>query len=264
MKHMNLEKILNKNRRFKVRWFFVLLCVLLIAGLLPNASDSVEAASGKWRHDSGGWWYSYSGGGYAQNEWVKISGKWYHFDGKGYMQTGWKKINGSWYYFSTSGAMQTGWKKLNGEWYYFDRSGEMVTGTKIIGGVRYHFDSNGHWIEETAMLKMKIGETEVDVRWENNSSVDSLMKMVVSKPLTIKLSMYGGFEQVGSIGQSLPRNDTRITTSSGDIVLYSGNQVVVFYGSNSWAYTRLGHITNKTASEMKQLLGNGDVMLTIY
>ena len=75
--------------------------------------------------------------------------------------------------------------------------------------------------------------------------------------------MYGGFEQVGPIGQSLPRNDEQTTTSSGDIVLYSGNQIVVFYGSNSWSYTRLGRITDKTASELAELLGNGDVTITI-
>ena len=73
----------------------------------------------------------------------------------------------------------------------------------------------------------------------------------------------GGFEQVGSIGQSLPRNDAQTTTASGDIVLYSGNQIVIFYGSNSWSYTRLGHITDKTTQEMAALLGNGDIEITI-
>ena len=77
------------------------------------------------------------------------------------------------------------------------------------------------------------------------------------------MSMYGGFEQVGSLGTSLPRDDKQITTNAGDIVLYSGNQIVVFYGTNSWAYTRLGRITDKTASEMADLLGNGNVRITI-
>ena len=75
------------------------------------------------------------------------------------------------------------------------------------------------------------------------------------------MSMYGGFEQVGSLGTSLPRDDKQITTNAGDIVLYSGNQIVVFYGTNSWAYTRLGRITDKTASEMADLLGNGNVRI---
>ena len=67
---------------------------------------------------------------------------------------------------------------------------------------------------------------------------------------------------MGSIGQSIARDDKQTTTSAGDIVLYSGNQIVVFYGSNSWAYTRLGKITDKSASQMKELLGNGDVTIT--
>lgn len=75
--------------------------------------------------------------------------------------------------------------------------------------------------------------------------------------------MYGGFEQVGAIGQNLPRDDSQTTTKAGDIVLYSGNQIVVFYGSNSWAYTRLGHITDKSAQQMADLLGRGDVTITI-
>ena len=75
--------------------------------------------------------------------------------------------------------------------------------------------------------------------------------------------MYGGFEQVGSIGSNLPRNDVETTTSAGDIVLYSGNKMVVFYGSNSWAYTRLGHITDQDEAGMTQLLSNGDVTITV-
>ena len=67
----------------------------------------------------------------------------------------------------------------------------------------------------------------------------------------------------GPIGTTLPRNDIQTTTQAGDIVLYSGNQIVVFYGSNSWAYTRLGHITDKTAEEMAAMLGNGDVTITL-
>ena len=74
--------------------------------------------------------------------------------------------------------------------------------------------------------------------------------------------MYGGFEQVGSIGQSISRDDKQITTEFGDIVLYSGNQIVVFYGSNSWAYTKLGHI-DLSEEELTEILGNGDVVLEI-
>ena len=111
-------------------------------------------------------------------------------------------------------------------------------------------------------MQMMIGETPVTVAWEDNASVEAL-KMLAGEGLTVEMSMYGGFEQVGSIGQSLPRDDAQTTTTSGDIVLYSGNQLVVFYGSNSWAYTRLGHITDQTPEQMKALLGNGDVTITL-
>jgi len=114
-------------------------------------------------------------------------------------------------------------------------------------------------VVEEQTMKMMIGNTEVPVTWENNESVEKLKKLL---PLTISMSMYGGFEQVGSIGQSITRNDEQTTTDYGDIVLYSGNQIVVFYGSNSWAYTRLGHV-DLSEKEMTELLGNGNVTITI-
>ena len=117
--------------------------------------------------------------------------------------------------------------------------------------------------EETQMLQMKIGETAVAVEWEENESVEALKALCREKPLTISLSMYGGFEQVGPIGTSLPRADKQTTTEAGDIVLYSGNQFVVFYGSNSWSYTRLGHISDQSAADMEALLGHGDVTLSL-
>ena len=113
------------------------------------------------------------------------------------------------------------------------------------------------------MLQLRIDDTAVAVTWEQNESVEALKALCENEPLVIQLSMYGGFEQVGPIGQSLPRNDSQTTTQAGDIVLYSGNQIVVFYGSNSWAYTRLGHITDPDAEGMAGLLAHGDVTITI-
>ena len=113
------------------------------------------------------------------------------------------------------------------------------------------------------MLRMMIGNTAVAVDWENNESVEALKALCENEPLVIQMSMYGGFEQVGPIGSRLPSNDAQTTTSAGDIVLYSSNQIVVFYGSNSWAYTKLGHITDQDASGMAGLLSNGNVTITI-
>ena len=120
-------------------------------------------------------------------------------------------------------------------------------------------DSND--FEKDANMIMTIGDTKVDVSWEDNDSVREL-KELAEKNLLIQMSMYGGFEQVSSIGQNLTRNDKQTTTEPGDIVLYSGNQLVVFYGSNSWSYTRLGKI-NLSDEELENLLGNGDVTITL-
>ena len=125
-------------------------------------------------------------------------------------------------------------------------------------------ESGGHSETKAAeKMQMFINGQPVNVEWDNNNSVQALKQLAAGNKLTIQMSMYGGFEQVGSIGTSLPREDVQTTTKAGDIVLYSGNQIVVFYGSNSWAYTRLGHITDKTADELTELLGNGNVTLTL-
>ena len=110
-------------------------------------------------------------------------------------------------------------------------------------------------------LKLYIGENELPVTWLDNSSIEEL-KELAKGGITIQMSMYGGFEQVGPLNATLPTDDKQTTTGYGDIVLYSGNQIVIFYGSNSWSYTRLGHI-NLSRDEMIDLLSNGDVNITL-
>lgn len=118
--------------------------------------------------------------------------------------------------------------------------------------------------ENTEMKKitMRINDEEVRVIWENNESVKALAELAAS-PLTINTSQYGGFEQVGSIGTTLPSNDKNIKTKAGDIVLYTSDSIVVFYGSNSWAYTKLGHIEGKNKDELRDLLSGNNVVITI-
>lgn len=115
----------------------------------------------------------------------------------------------------------------------------------------------------TKALHLSVNDRELAVDWEDNESVSALIELVSSEPLTVQMSLYGGFEQVGSLGTDLPRNDSQTTTRAGDIMLYSGNQIVIFYGANSWAYTRLGRVTDQSAAEMKDLLGGGDVTVTL-
>ena len=116
---------------------------------------------------------------------------------------------------------------------------------------------------ETTGMKLVINGEEVDVTWEENASVRALADMAAGGPLTVELSAYGGFEQVGSLGTSLPGNDARITTEPGDIVLYSGDSIVLFYGSNTWSYTRLGHIENRSGDQLKELLGGDTVEIIV-
>ena len=117
--------------------------------------------------------------------------------------------------------------------------------------------------EKESTMKLTIKNTEVNVSWENNESVRALAKMAENGPVTIETEPYGGFEQVGSIGATLPSNDTNIRTEAGDIMLYTSSQMVIFYGSNSWAYTRLGKITDKSDSELRELLSGYGVTVTI-
>lgn len=114
--------------------------------------------------------------------------------------------------------------------------------------------------EEKTMV-LKIADTEIPVTWEDNASVKEL-KELSANGLTISMSMYGGFEQVGSIGQRITNSDKQTTTSTGDIVLYSSSQIVIFYGSNSWSYTRLGKI-DLPDNKVKELLSKGDVTITL-
>jgi len=110
-------------------------------------------------------------------------------------------------------------------------------------------------------LILKIDAETVPVIWEDNESVAAL-KELAADGLEINISEYGDFEQVGDIGTSLPRNDKDITTDAGDIMLYAGSNIVIFYGSNSWAYTRLGKI-DLSENEIKDLLENDGVTITL-
>ena len=109
-------------------------------------------------------------------------------------------------------------------------------------------------------MEIMIDGVNIPVEWENNESVNALKNLA---PLTVEMSAYGGFEQVGRIGRNIPRKDSQITAKPGDIVLYSGNQIVIFHGSNSWAYTRLGKIIGKSHSELSEILDKPEVTLTI-
>ena len=103
-------------------------------------------------------------------------------------------------------------------------------------------------------LTLTIDGMAVDVQWEDNEAVSELLDDVKDAPIVVHTSAYGGFEQVGRFPRSFSRNDVQMTTVPGDIVLYSGDRLVVFFGSNIWSYTKLGHI-NLAAEKLAELLG---------
>lgn len=115
---------------------------------------------------------------------------------------------------------------------------------------------------ELATMQVQIGDSTFTATLEDNPAVDSLVQMMESAPVVIQMSDYAGFEKVGSLGTSLPASNSQITTQPGDIVLYNGNQIVIFYGSNSWSYTRLGKIDDLTG--WREALGSGGVTVTFF
>ena len=116
--------------------------------------------------------------------------------------------------------------------------------------------------DEKEYMKLYFNDTEVPVIWEDNQTVQELMEESGKGDVVVQMSMYSDNEQVGSLGKSYTKNDEQITTHRGDIVLYSGDKIVVFYGSNSWAYTRLGKM-NIPEDDVTELLSNGDITLKI-
>jgi len=135
----------------------ILILGLMLPAVVMGPDSGAYAAAGTWKHDSKGWWYAYSGGSYAKNEWVKSGGKWYYFKANGYMATGWVKSGNKWYYCAKSGAMVTGWKKIDGKWYFFDDNGAAVRGfTNADDGAWYYLGKD---------YAMKTGWVKVDKEW---------------------------------------------------------------------------------------------------
>ena len=116
----------------------------------------------------------------------------------------------------------------------------------------------------TAMNITIDGQTRTIVL-EDNAATRELTAALQQAPITYQADEYGGFEKVGALGRSLPTSDQRITTQAGDIVLYNGNQLVLFYGSNQWSYTLIGHIPHTSANDLKTFLkaGQGRVSVTL-
>ncbi len=116
--------------------------------------------------------------------------------------------------------------------------------------------------QEGNIMKITVGDKILTAVLSDNSSADAFKEILSSGPLTIDMSDYGNMEKMGPIGQSLPTNDEQITTAAGDIILYMGNSLVIYYDTNSWNFTRLGKIQDITQEELKEILGADNVAVT--
>ena len=115
---------------------------------------------------------------------------------------------------------------------------------------------------ERSGMKLFIDSVEVEVEWVDNESVKQILNIASSSDIIVNAHRYGGFEQVGELGHNIVSSNVQMTTEPGDIVLYNGNNIVVFFGNNSWSYTKLGKIKNKSKSELNNLLNKNNVTLT--
>lgn len=113
--------------------------------------------------------------------------------------------------------------------------------------------------EETA-LQITVGAYTLSATFADNSSADAFRELLQQGPVTVQMEDYGGFEKVGPLGTELVRNDERITTQPGDVILYQGDQITIYYGTNTWSFTRLAHIND--VENLIEKLGEGTVTVT--
>lgn len=109
---------------------------------------------------------------------------------------------------------------------------------------------------------LSVDGRKIDVIWENNKSTQALRNLLLEGEITVTASEYGGFEQVGSIPMSLPDEDRHLSASCGDIMLYNNKYIVLFYGSNNWSYTKLGHI-DMSISEIRRILDKSSITIRL-
>ena len=117
--------------------------------------------------------------------------------------------------------------------------------------------------EEAMQITFTVNGRELTASLAETQAAETLYEMLAEGAITLRLRDYGGWEKVGELGFSLPTSNEQMTTQPCDFVLYQGNQLVLFYGSNSWSYTRLGRIEDVSAAELREILGSGNVTVTL-
>lgn len=116
--------------------------------------------------------------------------------------------------------------------------------------------------QETTEMKIQVGETTFWATLAENSSVDALRELMADGPLTLNMSDYANMEKGADLGVTLPQNNEHMNTQAGDIILYQGRTLVIYYDTNSWSLTPIGKISNADAETLRETLGNGDVTVT--
>ena len=116
--------------------------------------------------------------------------------------------------------------------------------------------------EETQMLHIQAGESEFIATWADNSSVDALKELLAEGPLTLTMSDYAQMEKGADLGVRLPQNNQQMNTTAGDIILYQGRTLVIYYDQNSWSLTPIAKIEGVDAEKLRAALGDGDVTVT--
>ena len=201
-------------RQMKRRMSIVLILCVLLTTFISGNIYAAEAKKGSWKHNSKGYWYEYTDGTYAKNQWLQVGGKWYHFDAKGYMQTGWLLDKNKWYYLApNNGAMQTGWKKISGWWYFFEPDGKMCVGWKMIKAQWFYFDTKGH---------MRTGWTKISGVWYY-FDVEGVM---VTGTIVIDGMRYS-FDDYGWLGDSSRLKKAKV----GDTIIFG------HYEQDSYSWT---------------------------
>lgn len=117
--------------------------------------------------------------------------------------------------------------------------------------------------EEKIRMYLQIGERVLTVQMAENTSVQALFELLADGPLTLAMSDYAGMEKGASLPETLPENNEPMNTVAGDVILYQGRTFVIYYSTNSWSLTPLGKVQEVTAEELCELLGKGDVTVTL-
>lgn len=138
-----------------------------------------------------------------------------------------------------------------------------LEGQNEVQGNNGNDNSKGADTTMSETIKIIVSGKTLPVEIEGNDATKALVAVLREASITFEAHDYGGFEKVGQLGRTLPASDKRITTQAGDVVLYGGSQIVLFYGSNSWSYTRIGKIRFGSLDELKDFLKAGEGIISV-